>query len=116
MPQYPGEVVDDIGRSLTTAAKGLVSNISAGLRTAGDQVQQALDVPADALNLENSPFRIVHDPLEGSVRSTENSINQGFLNSLEIFWGAVTDGLDRVPKTFAAGGGLPMPPRLGKRR
>lgn len=101
MPRYPGEYVDQVGSTVTGAVKGVVSSIGGGIRSAGDQLQSAVDQPFRMIGLKNSPLRIIHDPIDGVVRAVESGINHGVIEPLELVAGGITQGLDRVPETFA---------------
>lgn len=110
---YPGGVADSIGGGLINGVKGIVSGIAGGIEGAGEAVQQGLDKPAEALRLRHSPFRIIDDVLDGTVRSVKESINDGLADPTATFFSKVTDGLDKVPDTFVnigQGGGLKPPP------
>lgn len=72
-------------------------------------MQSALDQPAKAVGVMDSPARIIHDPVAGIVGAWENAINQGVLRSIEIVGDGITSGLDRIPKTLTnIGGGKGM--------
>lgn len=119
MAQYPGEAVDQVGRSITGAAKGLISSVGNGISGAGESVQGALDAPARALGLRSSPFRIVDPPLKGVVHAATGLVNNGIINGVEDVAGGVTSGLDEVPKTLmspmAGKPNLPLPDFMGRR-
>lgn len=117
MNKYPGDVADEIGGGLVNGAKGVVASVAGGIMSAGESVQRGLDKPADALRLKHSPFRVVDDALDGSVMSVSNVLSNGVLTSIATFWGKVTDGLDKVPDTFAgAKGGMDFPAAPWDRR
>lgn len=105
MNKYPGELVDDVARGATGAVRNLVSSVAGGLRGAGDSVQSALDQPARAVGVSDSPARILHDPIAGVVGGWENFVNQGVIRSLEIVGDGITSGLDRIPHTLMNLGG-----------
>lgn len=105
--KWPGEVLDGFGHAITGGAQQVVATIGGGVRQAGEMLQQGLDKPAEALNLKHSPFRVIDDPLKGATMSVENVVNRGVIDSVRIFWDSVTDGIDRIPDTFA--------PRDGRR-
>lgn len=107
MNQYPGDVADQIGGGLLNGVEGLVSGVANAIGSAGEAVQRGLDKPADALNLKHSPFRVIDDVLDGTVESTEQSINNGIFRPLGHFFDKVTDGLDKIPDTFAGRGNGP---------
>ena len=103
--KYPGDLVDDVARGATGAVRNLVSSVAGGLRGAGESVQSALDQPAKAVGVQDSPARILDDPIKGVVGAWENAINQGILRSIEIVGDGITSGLDRIPKTLTNLGG-----------
>lgn len=122
MAEYPGETVDQVGRSITGAAKSLVSSVAGGLSGAGESVQDAADAPAKAIGLRGSPLRIVDPPLKGAVQAVRGLVNDGIIGGLEDIGSGITAGLDEVPKTLLRpiGGDFPklpaIPNLLGQRR
>jgi hypothetical protein len=105
MNQYPGDLLDNVARGATGAVRNLVSSVAGGLRGAGESVQSALDQPAQAVGVSDSPARILDDPLKGLVGAWENGINQGIIRSIEMVGDGITSGLDRIPKTLTNIGG-----------
>ncbi len=105
MDRYPGEIVDRVARGLTGGVKSIVSGIAGTARGAGQSIQSGVDQPFQAVGIESSPLRIVGDVIDGGVSAVENGINNGVIGSVEMFGDAVTDGLDRIPKTLTSVGG-----------
>ena len=98
--RLPGELVDGVARGLTGGVKSAVSGIASTAKGAGASLQGGVDQPFQAIGFESSPLRIVGDIIDGGVSAVENSINNGILTSVEMVGDAVTDGLDRIPKTL----------------
>lgn len=105
MNKYPGDMVDEVARGATGAVRNLVSSVAGGLRGAGESVQSALDQPAKAVGVTDSPARIIDDPIKGVVAAWENGINQGVIRSIELIGDGITSGLDRIPKVLTNFGG-----------
>ena len=117
MNKYPGEVADQIGGGLIGGLKGVVSSITGGIMSAGESVQRGLDKPADALRLKHSPFRVIDDVLDGTMMAGEGYVNRGVLDGIATACNKLTDGLDKVPDTFAgAKGGMDFPAAPWDRR
>lgn len=108
--KWPGEMVDEFGHAVTRGAQQIISTIGGGIRQAGESVQQGLDKPAEALNLKHSPFRVIDDPLKGASLASERLINDGVIDGIRTFYDSITDGLDRIPDTFAGRGPSFAPP------
>lgn len=99
--KYPGSLVDDVGRDIAGAVKGVIHSIGGGLQSAGERVQTGLDRPANWVGVKWSPFRIVHDPIAGAVSVAENGVT-GMVESVETLADGLTSGLDRIPDAFNA--------------
>lgn len=107
--EYPGQVVDNLGRPLAAGVRGLVHSVVGGVRGVGNQVQSALDQPFSAFGMKSSPFRIIHHPVDAIVQVVENAGTQA-VNSIEMVAGGVTTGLDTVPQNFDPQTFKPTPP------
>lgn len=99
MAQYPGEMVDQIGRTIAGGATQAIRGIGGGIRSTGSQVQMALDRTVQTVGLRNSPAKIIHYPLDAVVETAENAL-VGVVTSISNIANGVTNGLDSVPQTF----------------
>jgi hypothetical protein len=99
--KYPGALVDDVGRDIAGAVKGVISSVEGGLQNAGERLQSGLDRPAKMIGVQWGPFRIIHDPASAVVSIVGNGVT-GVVETVETMADGLTSGLDRVPDAFNA--------------